>query len=156
MFSDGTTVLKTVSRRLWIALFAVLLCLAGGPEIGLTLAAESSGGIPAVENRPEPEQQQLPADTTVKRETATIYGPGLWNNRTACGLTLTRRVVGVAHSSLACGTKVTLSYKGKSIMVRVIDRLPVGGPAKWDLTVRTAKRLGLASTDEVSAATSSS
>ena len=34
------------------------------------------------------------------------YGPGLYGNGTACGQKLTKGLVGVAHRTLPCGTKV--------------------------------------------------
>ena len=35
------------------------------------------------------------------------YGPGFYGKRTACGYALTQSIVGVAHRTLPCGTKVT-------------------------------------------------
>ncbi len=35
------------------------------------------------------------------------YGPGFYGHRTACGVELTKTVIGVAHRTLPCGTKVT-------------------------------------------------
>jgi rare lipoprotein A (peptidoglycan hydrolase) len=67
---------------------------------------------------------------------ATWYGPGLFGNRTACGQTLTPRTFGIAHRTLPCGTLVNLTYRGRQINVRVIDRGPFSG-ATVDLTSRT-------------------
>lgn len=79
---------------------------------------------------------------------ATWYGPGLYGNSTACGRTLTRDTLGVAHRSLPCGTKVSLLYNGRTITVPVIDRGPYSD-AEWDLTSETADRLRFEGTDEV-------
>jgi peptidoglycan lytic transglycosylase len=73
---------------------------------------------------------------------ATIYGPGFWGSRTACGQTLTRRTLGVANRTLPCGTKVAILYHGRTITVPVIDRGPYANHADWDLTVAAAKALG--------------
>ena len=43
---------------------------------------------------------------------ATWYGPGLYGNRTACGQTLRRSTLGVAHRTLPCGTPVTFYHRG--------------------------------------------
>jgi rare lipoprotein A (peptidoglycan hydrolase) len=83
---------------------------------------------------------------------ATWYGPGLWGNQTACGQTLTPDMVGVAHRSLPCGTLVTLTYQGRTIVVPVIDRGPYGVPgAQYDLTQAAAFVLGMAETETVGA-----
>jgi rare lipoprotein A len=75
-----------------------------------------------------------------RRGPATWYGPGFYGNKTACGRTLRKRTLGVAHRNWPCGTKVNFLYKGRTITVPVIDRGPYG-EADWDLTSRTAKRL---------------
>ena len=71
---------------------------------------------------------------------ATWYGPGFFGNRTACGKTYHRDLLGVAHRTLPCGTKVSVLYRGRSVRVPVVDRGPYGH-ANWDLTEETARRL---------------
>ncbi len=80
---------------------------------------------------------------------ATWYGPGFFGNETACGQTLTRRTMGVAHKTLPCGSKVVLRYKGRFVRTTVIDRGPYANNAKWDLTQATAEALRFEYTDEV-------
>ena len=77
---------------------------------------------------------------------ATWYGPGLYGNTTACGQTLGRGTVGVAHRWLPCGTKVAVLYRGRTIVVPVIDRGPYANHADWDLTQEAAERVGMYST----------
>lgn len=89
---------------------------------------------------------------SMKRRTATWYGPGFFGNRTACGQRLTRRTIGVAHKRLPCGSKVTLRYKGRFLRTRVIDRGPYAHGASWDLTQRAAKKLRFTHTDELRSA----
>lgn len=79
---------------------------------------------------------------------ATWYGPGLYGNQTACGQTLRKKTLGVAHRELSCGTKVDLLYKQNIITVRVIDRGPYG-EADWDLTRATKERLNFEGHDKV-------
>jgi hypothetical protein len=72
------------------------------------------------------------------------YGPGFYGNRTACGVALTQSVIGVAHRSLPCGTKVTFKNpeNGRVVTARVIDRGPYVSGRQWDLTGGLCKALG--------------
>jgi rare lipoprotein A len=91
-------------------------------------------------------------DVTVYRRTvATWYGPGFYGRRTACGQRLTHRLLGVAHRTLPCGTKVALLYKGRTITVPVVDRGPFAHGADFDLTYATARALGFAATARLGA-----
>ena len=61
------------------------------------------------------------------------YGPGFYGNGTACGQTLTKELVGVAHRTLPCGTIVTFRYNGKTVSSarhrpRPVRRRPHMGP----------------------------
>jgi rare lipoprotein A (peptidoglycan hydrolase) len=62
------------------------------------------------------------------------YGPRFYGNGTACGPTLTKTLVGVAHRTLPCGTLVTFRYKGRTLTVPVVDRGPYVAGRTWDLT----------------------
>jgi rare lipoprotein A (peptidoglycan hydrolase) len=72
------------------------------------------------------------------------YGPGFYGKRTACGLALTTTLVGVAHRTLACGTKVTFKNpaNGRTITVPVVDRGPYVSGRDWDLTGGACMKLG--------------
>ena len=82
---------------------------------------------------------------------ATWYGPGFYGNRTACGQKLTKTMKGVAHRTLPCGTKVSLSYKGREVVAEVIDRGPYANGADYDLTVATAREIGMTGTSRIGA-----
>ena len=69
------------------------------------------------------------------------YGPGLIGNGTACGQTLTRRLLGVAHRTLPCGTRITFRYEGKTLTVPVVDRGPYVSDRIFDLTYAACKKL---------------
>lgn len=73
---------------------------------------------------------------------ASVYGPGLYGNRTACGQTLSPGTVGVAHKGLACGTRVRFCAN-RCATVPVIDRGPYVAGRTFDLTVAAAGALGL-------------
>jgi rare lipoprotein A (peptidoglycan hydrolase) len=74
---------------------------------------------------------------------ASWYGPRFFGRRTACGLKLTRRTIGVAHKKLPCGTKVEIYHRNRTIVVPVIDRGPFVAGRQWDLTQAAAATLGL-------------
>ena len=59
----------------------------------------------------------------------TWYGPGFYGNRTACGVRYTRRIVGVAHRTLPCGTLVEFKWHGITAVAPVIDRGPFASKA---------------------------
>jgi rare lipoprotein A len=90
--------------------------------------------------------------TTVYRQSlATIYGPGFYGRRTACGQRLTRATIGVASRTLTCGTKVALYFQGRTMIVPVIDRGPYANDADWDLTTATARALEMTGTESLGA-----
>ncbi len=80
---------------------------------------------------------------------ATWYGPGFFGNQTACGQTLKRTTVGVAHKTLPCGARVVIRYQGAYLRTRVIDRGPYANNATWDLTQAAAERVGFEYTDKI-------
>lgn len=90
--------------------------------------------------------------TVYRRSIATLYGPGFWGHHTACGVVLRRHTIGVANRTLPCGTEVQLYYKGKVMTVPVIDRGPYAHHANWDITMATARALGMQGTAKVGAA----
>jgi len=67
-----------------------------------------------------------PAEASYWRMAGTLtwYGNGLYGHRTACGLRLTRTLVGVASRTLKCGTKVKFRWHHTTIVVPVVDRGP--------------------------------
>ncbi len=87
---------------------------------------------------------------------ATEYGPGFYGRRTACGTVLRRRTVGVANRSLPCGAPVSIFYRGRTIVVPVIDRGPYANHANWDLTMATGRALGIYGTTTIGALPASS
>ena len=87
--------------------------------------------------------------TVYRRSQASWYGPGFYGNRTACGRTLGRNTLGVAHKRLKCGTKVVLRYNGRTVIAPVIDRGPYHGNREYDLTRETKERLRFGSTGTV-------
>ena len=89
--------------------------------------------------------------TVYRPSLATMYGPGFYGHRTACGKKLTKTMIGVANRTLKCGTKVAVYYQGQTMIVPVIDRGPYANGADWDLTMATAKAIGMNSTAQIGA-----
>jgi rare lipoprotein A len=104
-------------------------------------ASAQTGGTPGGTS-PEPTAQPSSAPSWTVYKSATWYGPGFWGKSTACGTVLTPTTLGVAHRKLPCGTTVTFSYAGRSVTATVIDRGPFRKGYAWDLTKKTAKRVG--------------
>lgn len=80
--------------------------------------------------------------TVYRPGVASWYGPTSSHEMTACGVPLQRWTLGVAHRTLPCGTPVALYYKGRTVVVPVIDRGPYAKGRTWDLTRATFVALG--------------
>ena len=124
----------------------IIRAIAGLASIAsLTVAAPAgaqTGGVPGgTTTDPTATPSTAPGSWTVYKK-ATWYGPGFWGKATACGTTLTPTTLGVAHRRLPCGTQVTFTHAGLSITATVIDRGPFRKGYAWDLTKKTAKRVG--------------
>jgi hypothetical protein len=72
------------------------------------------------------------------------YGPGFYGKRTACGIAMTETLIGVAHRTLPCGTRITFKNpaNGKTITAPVVDRGPYVSGRQWDLTGGLCRALG--------------
>lgn len=69
------------------------------------------------------------------------YGAPYYGNRTACGQRMSRRLRGVATwLPLRCGTRIELRWKGRSVVVPVVDRMPRHPWAVFDATAWVACR----------------
>ncbi len=101
------------------------------------------------EARP-PAAQPKAKTGTIKKNTwrmdrnVSWYGPGFYGKRTACGQAMTESLVGVAHRTLPCGTKVTFKNpsNGRVVTARVVDRGPYVSGRQWDLTGGLCLKLG--------------
>jgi rare lipoprotein A len=125
---------RTIGAIAGLASVAALL-------VGAPGAAGQTGGVPGgTTTDPTTVPSSSPSWTVYKA--ATWYGPGFWGKPTACGTVLMPTTLGVAHRKLPCGTQVTFSYAGLSVTATVIDRGPFQKRYAWDLTKKTAQRVG--------------
>lgn len=62
---------------------------------------------------------------------------------TANGETFNPNALTAAHKTLPFNTKLRVSYKGKSVVVRLNDRGPYSKGRSLDLSLGAAKRLGI-------------
>ena len=83
------------------------------------------------------------------RTGASWYGAPLFGNNTACGQKFTPTIVGVAHKTLPCGTRVLIGYRGRFLLTRVIDRGPYTPGRTWDLSHAAMVALGYEGIDPV-------
>ena len=107
-------------------------------------APESDASARPVLDQPEAAAGAI--DLNVWRRDGNIswYGPGFYGRRTACGLALTTSIIGVAHRSLPCGTRIQFRNpaNGRVVTARVIDRGPYVSGRQWDMTAGLCKALG--------------
>jgi len=89
--------------------------------------------------------------TVYRSAVATLFGPGLYGRRTACGERLTSTLIGVANRVLKCGSMVAIYYAGRELDVPVVDRGPYAKGVVWDLTMATAKAIGITTTATIGA-----
>jgi hypothetical protein len=89
--------------------------------------------------------------TVYRTARATLYGPGFYGKRTACGVKLTRSTIGLANRTLRCGEHVSVYFQGRTLSVPVIDRGPYANGADFDLTMATGRALGIRGTEQIGA-----
>jgi rare lipoprotein A (peptidoglycan hydrolase) len=124
--------------------------------VALPAAASTGTGSGGAPPTPAPDQtttsDQRAQAAPYQPVKASWYGPGFYGHRTACGAKLTHHTLGVAHKRLPCGTNVALRYRGRTVVVPVIDRGPYSRGVDYDLTYATARSLGMRQTTHLGAA----
>jgi hypothetical protein len=112
----------------------------GNLDEGSTLLEPDLSAEPQ-QARPSPAQPRARAGTINKNtwrldRNVSWYGPGFYGKRTACGQAMTESLVGVAHKTLPCGTRITFKNpaNGRIVTAPVVDRGPYVAGRQWDLT----------------------
>ena len=81
---------------------------------------------------------------------ASWYGPGFHGKRTASGERFNQYALTAAHKHLRFGTLVRVTYKGRSVIVRINDRGPYAHGRTLDLSKGAARKIGCKGTCVVS------
>jgi rare lipoprotein A (peptidoglycan hydrolase) len=132
--------------RIDVRTATVVLALMAG-SLPLASAATAATGGASAPSEATPASSDSHAATVHPTGIATWFGPGFYGSRTACGQTLTPAVEGVANRTLPCGTLIKVGYKGRTLVVPVLDRGPYSHiGASWDLTAGAAQKLGITET----------
>ena len=147
---EASWVPVAVLRAAWNGSFAATWHTGRAGELTIRAVLTGNQGSSAAASPP------VVSVTVYRRSTATLYGPGFYGHRTACGVVLRRRTIGVANRTLPCGTEVQVYYKGNVVTVPVIDRGPYAHNANWDLTMATGRALGMLGTAVIGAASTTS
>lgn len=81
---------------------------------------------------------------------ASWYGPGFHGRKTASGERFNQNALTAAHKSLPFGTRVKVTHKGRSVIVRINDRGPFIKGRTIDLSKGAARAIGCHGTCKVS------
>lgn len=73
---------------------------------------------------------------------ASWYGPGFYGQHTADGTVYNQTILLLAHKTLPFGTRVAISYGGRTIIAPVKDRGPYIAGRDFDLSAGLAQALG--------------
>lgn len=73
---------------------------------------------------------------------ASWYGPGFHGRKTASGERFNQNAMTAAHKTLKFGTIVRVTYKGRSVTVRINDRGPFTKGRTIDLSKAAARAIG--------------
>jgi rare lipoprotein A len=73
---------------------------------------------------------------------ASWYGPGFHGRLTASGERFNQNAMTAAHKTLKFGTLVRVTYKGRSVTVRINDRGPFTKDRTIDLSKAAARKIG--------------
>ena len=79
--------------------------------------------------------------TPAKADVASWYGPGFHGRTTANGERFNRNALTAAHRTLPFRTIVRVSYRGKSVVVRINDRGPFIKGRTIDLSEAAARKI---------------
>ena len=124
-----------VERQAALAAVALLAALA---SLALTRGGDSTPAPADSSPSAGPAGTETWYDATVG-----TYGPGLYGRETTCGEELTPQLKGVAHGVLPCGARIVVSYAGREVDTRVVDRGPKGTGQEFTLTEALAAKLGV-------------
>lgn len=82
-------------------------------------------------------------NSNLKTARASWYGSRFFGKRTANGELFTKNIISFAHRSMSFGTKVKFYYNGNIVIAHCNDRGPFIKGREFDLSLKSAKILGL-------------
>lgn len=85
----------------------------------------------------------IPTTSQATTGMASWYGPGFHGKRTASGERFDQHAMTAAHRTLPFGTRVRVTHKGRSVVVRINDRGPFVHGRVIDLSKAAARKLGI-------------
>ena len=113
-----------------------------------SVLVEPGVGVRYPAARPRVDKPAAPTRYVVKNQwrwdpETSFYGPGFYGGKTACGHVYTKDIVGVAHRTLPCGTRVSFRNpaNGRVVTTQVIDRGPYVSGRTWDLSGALCQKL---------------
>jgi rare lipoprotein A len=129
----------------WLDAVGLKEAMALTMALGVACASNVAPRKPSAAGRPARPPAPSASVGEVETGTASWYGPGFHGKRTACGEAFDQDALTAAHRTYTCGARVrvTLIATGKSVLVRVNDRLPPGKGRLIDLSRGAAKAIGL-------------
>jgi rare lipoprotein A (peptidoglycan hydrolase) len=80
---------------------------------------------------------------------AAPYAPSKGRSKSACGVAIGAKTIGVAHPVLPCGVKLYVQFDGKQVLTQVIDRGHTVPGREFDLTQALAKLLHVEGTQTI-------
>ena len=80
---------------------------------------------------------------------AAPYAPSKGTTKSACGVSIGVKTVGVAHPVLPCGVKLYVEFRGKQVLTQVIDRGHTVPGREFDLTQALATLLHVQGTQTI-------
>ena len=122
---------------------AGMKCTAMAVLFGVAAALAASGAEARM--KLVPSAGAIATGRLLQHGTASWYGPGFHGRRTANGETFDTHALTAAHRTLPFGTEVEVvnPRNGKSVVVRINDRGPYAHGRIIDLSLASAKALGL-------------
>jgi rare lipoprotein A (peptidoglycan hydrolase) len=110
--------------------------LAGVALVGVAVALAAARHHGTTRDLPPPAGQWYSA-------LAAPYTPSSGTTKSACGVRIGPKTVGVAHPVLPCGAQIYIEFGGKDVLTQVIDRGHAAPGRTFDVTQALAKLLGL-------------
>lgn len=117
------------------------MCLVSDHTVTVAMAEEVEATAPEV----KPSIIPKPVNDVINRvvSVASWYGPGFHGRRTANGEQFNQHAHTAAHKTLPFGTRVRVTHRGKSVVVRINDRGPYVHGRGIDLSQAAAHEIGL-------------